>query len=290
MLTLRMVAHNWEFGDFRQIEEERTMTKRGKVLRDPYAGPGLLIVEGQQYSFGLEGVWRSEVPAKPGLAVDVEFDPAGKINGITAVPDAQLAKEQAQLALDAARNKGSELFGQLVAKVGMPNLVAGLILAISWLWLTAASIQLPFGKMEFTFWQILGFLNSNNVMEVMERNGHPSAGIYGFFAVIALAAPFLHYFWKDKRAVLGGLLPLAFMLIAGIMVRSSLTSAMGGPASGPYAEMQNQMQEEMMKAISLGMGTYLAMLASLYFAGNAAKGYLAAKASEPPAVQQKLAA
>jgi hypothetical protein len=266
------------------------MTKRGKVLRDPYAGPGLLMVDGQQYSFGLEGVWRSEVPAKPGLVVDVEFDPAAKITGITAVPEAQLAKEQAQLALDAARNKGGELFGKLVAKVGMPNLVTGAVIAISWVWLTAVSISLPFGKMEFTFWQILGFLNTNNIMDVMERNGHPSAGIYGLFALICLAGPFIHFFWKDKRAVLGGLLPLAFMVIVGIMVRSSLTNAMGGAASGPYADVQNQAQQEIMKAISMGMGTYLSLAASLYFAGVAAKGYLAAKATETSAVPQKLAA
>ena len=39
------------------------MSKRGMALRDPYAGPGLLIVEGQQYPFVLEGVWGSEAPA-----------------------------------------------------------------------------------------------------------------------------------------------------------------------------------------------------------------------------------
>ena len=266
------------------------MTKRGKVLRDPYAGPGLLMVEGQQYPFGLEGVWKSEVPAKPGLAVDVEFDAVGKITGITAVPDSQIAKEQAALALDAARNKGGELFGQIVAKVGMPNLVAGVVLFLSWTWLTAASIQLPFGRMDFSFWQILGSLNTNNVMDAMERNGHPSAGIYGLLALIAIAGPFVHFFWKDKRAVLGGLLPLVFMVIVGIMARSSLTNAMGGGASGAYGDLQNQMQEEVMKAISLGMGTYLGLLASLYFAGIAAKGYMASKATQGPAVPQKLAA
>jgi hypothetical protein len=255
------------------------MSKRGKVLRDPYAGPGLLMVEGQQYSFGLEGVWKSEVPAKPGLVVDVDFDQDRNITGITAVPESQLAKEQATLALEAAKARGGKLFGQLVAKVGMPRLVAAGVLFISWIWLTAVSIQLPFGKMEFTFWQVLGFLNSDNVVEMMERNGHPSAGLYGFLALLCIVAPFLHYVWKDKRAVLGGLLPLVFMIIVGVMARSSMANAMGG-AGSPYGEMQKQVQDEMMKAISFGMGAYLSVLASLYFAGIAAKNYLAAKASE----------
>src|SRR6266568_2343597 len=124
------------------------MSKRGKVLRDPCAGPGLLMVEGQQYPFVLEGVWKSEVPAKPGLVVDVDFDQDRNITGITAITESQLAKEQATLALKAAKAHGGKLFGQLVAKVGMPAMVATGVLFISWTWLTAISIQVPFGKME----------------------------------------------------------------------------------------------------------------------------------------------
>jgi hypothetical protein len=266
------------------------MKKRGKVLRDPNNGPGLLMVEGQQYPFALEGIWRSEVPPKPGLPVDVDFDAGGRITAISAVSESQVAKEQAEVALKAAKEKGGEVFGQIVAKVGMVNLVAGAVLVISWLWLTAVSLQVPFlGKMEFTFWQVLGFLNSSNVLDVMERNGHPSAGIYGFFAFVCLAGPFIHYFWKDKRAVLGGLLPLLFMVVVGIMVRSSISSAMGGDASGPYGDVAKQAQTEIMNAISMGMGIYLSVLASLYFAGVSAKQYLAAKGTQAPVIAQKAA-
>jgi hypothetical protein len=41
------------------------MAKRGRVLRDPSVGAGLLMVEGQQYPFALEGVWKSEAAPKP---------------------------------------------------------------------------------------------------------------------------------------------------------------------------------------------------------------------------------
>ncbi|HEY1263554.1 MAG TPA: hypothetical protein VGF06_08525 [Terriglobales bacterium] len=264
------------------------MAKRGKVLRDATAGPGLLMVEGQQYQFSLEGVWQSEVPAKPGLVVDVDFDPSGKVTAIRAVPESQLAKEQA----DKAKEKGKEIWGSIVAKVGMPNLVAGALLFISWIWLTAVSVTVPFGgKLEFTFWQVLGYLNASNILEVMERNGHGSAGIYGFFALVCLAGPFVQYFWKDKRAVLGGVLPIVFMIIVAIMVRSSITSAMGPvEGTGSIAEMQREAQDEMLKAISLGFGSYLSILASLYFAGVGVKNFLAAKAAGTPAVVQKAAA
>lgn len=255
------------------------MAKRGKVLRDPHAGPGLLMVEGQQYSFSLEGVWKSETPPKPGLVVDVQFDAAGAISSITVVPESQLAKEQAEAALAIAREKGGKILGEVVAKTGMANLIAGLLLVIGWFFLSAVSIQIPFlGKLDYTFWQALGFLNSNNVMESMDRNGHPSAGFYGLLAIVALAAPFIQYFWKDKRAVLGGVVPLVFMAIAGIMIRSSLHSAFGG--GNDAGSLGQQMQDQAMSAVSLGLGAYLSILVCIYFAGIAIRQFLAARGSD----------
>jgi len=258
------------------------MSKRGKVLRDPHAGPGLLMVEGRQYPFSLEGVWKSETPPKPGSVVDVEIDSDGAVHSITVVPESQLAKEQAEAALAVAREKGGQIFGQVVAKTGMPNLIAGLLLIIGWFFLSTVSIAVPFlGKLDYSFWQILGFLGSNNVLQSMDSSGHPSAGFWGFLAIIALAGPFVQYFWKDKRAVLGGVAPLLFMVVVGLIIRSNLHSAFGGADAG---SMGQQIQDEAMSAVSLGMGTYLSVLVSLYFAGIGTKQFLAAK--ESPAIYE----
>jgi len=272
-------------------EGDINMAKRGKVLRDPNNGPGLLIVEGQQYPFALEGVWKSEVPPKPGLAVDVDFDSTGKVSAISAIPESQVAKEQAEIALQVAKEKGGQIFGQIVAKVGMTNLVAGLLLFIAWFWLNAVVVASPFGsKIEITFWQVLGLLNARNILEVLGSNMRGSAGMYGFFALVCLAGPFIQYFWKDKRAALGGVLPLAFLVIIGIMVRNSISNAMGPlPSGGMYGDMQREAQAEMSKAISYGLGIYVSVLASLYFAGVGLKNYLASKAVGAPVVVQKVA-
>jgi hypothetical protein len=274
--------------------KEKNMKKRGKVLRDPMAGPGLLMVEGQQYSFSLEGVWKSEVSPKPGLVVDVEFDPPGQISGITAVPESQLAKEQAEAAMALAKEKGAALASGLVAKFGVPNLVAAGLLVVGWFFLTTVSVDASlFGKLEFSFWEVLGFLNSKNILESLGAGRHaPSAGTYGFFAIACLAGPFVSYFWKDKRAHLGGLLPLGFMVIVALLVRSSLNSAFGSTPEGPYREMQERAQEEAMKAISMGFGAYLSVLASLYFAGVGAKKFLVSRGSEAQVYEkpQKVAA
>jgi hypothetical protein len=255
------------------------MTKRGKILRDASAGPGLLSVDGQHYQFPLEGVWRSEIPPTAGMAVEVEFAADATVVGVTHVSEARIAKEQAEAVVKAARQKGGVLASAAIAKFGLPLLIATGLMIVGWFFLSAVSIQTPFGKLSFTFWQVLGFLNADSPLEtVMAGRGGASVGFYGFLAIFALAGPFLRYFWKDTRAPWAGVLPLVFMLFVGIMVRSSIHSAMGGAADGPLAEMQRQAQEEMMKAISLGFGTYLSVPVSLYFAAVAAKQFLLARA------------
>ena len=253
------------------------MKKRGKVLRD--AGPGLLIVEGQQYPFALEGIWKSDVPPKPGMVVDVEFDRENKIIAIYSVPESQLAKEQAEAAMAVARERGAALASGMVAKFGMPSLVAIGLLIVGWFFLSAVSVQLPFlGKLEFTFWQVLGYLNVSNGLQLLERNGHPSAGFYGLLALVAIVGPFLHHFWKDKRAALGGLAPMLFMILVGLVIRSNMQSAFsGGNTASVYAQ---QMQDEAMKAVSLGFGAYISGLVSLYFAVVGTKRFLATKGAE----------
>jgi hypothetical protein len=245
------------------------MTKRGKILKDANAGPALVWVDRQQYPFSIGAVWKSGVPPTAGMTVDVEFAADGGIVGIAQVTESQIAKEQAEAVMNTARQKGGAVVSSAVARFGLPLVVATGLLIVSWFFLSAVSVQALFGKTSFTFWQVLGFLNAGNAWDVvMQGHGGPGAGLYGFLAIAALAGPFLRFIWKDRRASLGGLLPLLFMLSVGIMVRSSIQSAMGGTADGPLADVQRQAQYEMMKAITIGLGTYLSVIVSLYLAGG----------------------
>jgi len=263
------------------------MKKRGTVLREPGNDPGLLMIEGQQFKFSLDGIWKSPVLPKSGMTVDVELDPGSQILAITPVADSQLAREQAEVAMAKAKEKGGEMFGKLVAKFGMPNVIAFCLLILGWFFLATVSIQLPpLSKANFTFWQVLGLINASNALQAMNPNGSFSTGIYGLLAVIALLCPFVHYFWKDKRAVLGGVAPLLFMLVVWLMVRSAINNAFGGAAAAGgemLGDMAKQMQAEVMSAVSLGLGAYVSGLVSLYFAGMAIKKFMAAKNAEPEA-------
>ncbi len=252
------------------------MATRGKIMRDPTMGPGLVMVQGQQYSFALEGVWRSETLPRPGLVVNVELDAGGRVSTITAVPEAQLAREQAEAALALAKERGGALASGLLARFGAPRLIAAALLVLGWFFLSTVTVNAAFlGNLKFTFWQVLGFLNVSNPMDLLAggRNG-PSSGIYGFAAILCLAGPFLAHFWKDARAHLGGALPLLFMLIVALLVRSSIANAMSNNGGSERA------YKEMSDALSIGAGLYLSALASLYLAATGLKGFLVTRASD----------
>lgn len=264
------------------------MTQRGRVLRDTSAGPGLLAIEGKQYSFTLEGAWRSDVPPKVGMVVTVDLAPDGTVRAVSAVPESQLAREQAELAMVAARERGSALASSMVARFGLPSLMALGALIVGWFFLATVSIRTPLGGTSFTFWQVLGIAHSaGNGFDALAQNlggGGGSTGIYGLVAIVALVAPFVHHFWKDRRAVLGGVLPLAFMLLVLLVVRHNLNSgfeAAGSSGAGPFGDFARQAREEAMKAVSMGLGAYVALLASVYFAGAAVRRFLVSRAGEP---------
>jgi len=256
------------------------MTKRGKILRDASVGPGLVWVDQQQYPFSIGAQWRSSTPPTAGMTVDVEFAAEGGLTAIIPVTESQIAKEQAEEMMNVARQKGGAVASAAIARFGLPLLISTGLLIIDWFFLSAVSVQALFGNISFTFWQLLGFLNADNAMEaVMQGRSGSSAGLYGFLAIIALAGPFVRFFWKDVRANLGGLFPLIFVLFVGIMLRSSLHTVTGGAVDGPLADLQRQAQDEVMSAIKIGFGSYLSLLVSLYLGAMATRQFLVARAA-----------
>jgi hypothetical protein len=190
------------------------MTKRGRILRDPRFGPGLLMVEGRQYPFTLEGVWRSDEAPRPGLVVEVDIGHNSQIRSVVAVPESQLARKRAetQAALE-PRKDGTSRQSTITHRLGSLNVIAVAALVVSCS-LTAVSIHNPFlGKVDLTFWELLGVLNTGSVPDLLNRHGSAGAGIYGGMAVVALLGPLLPQLWKERRAALGALLPLIFITL-----------------------------------------------------------------------------
>lgn len=267
------------------------MKKRGKILRDTSGGAGLLMIEGQQFPFTLEGMWQSEQAPRTGMTVEAQFADDGTIAGLAPVSDAQLAREQSELALAAARAKGGALASGLVARLGVPTLAALAALAAGWFALNTVVVNVgPQFSLGLSFWKLLGILNAPmGLLSSLNGGGGGSAGMYGLFAVLALLAPAAPHVWNDRRAHLGGLMPLVWMLFIAFMFYNGIGSAVsdargaaasfGGAAAGDMvAGMQQSMLREAMRAISLGVGFYLALAASVYFAVTGAIKFLAARA------------
>jgi hypothetical protein len=87
------------------------MQKRGNILRAPRGGPGLLMIEGRQFAFSLDGVWKSKFPPKPGLLVEVELDSESRITAIAAAGDGGSSTSRPQCGYQA------KVLSRLVAKL-----------------------------------------------------------------------------------------------------------------------------------------------------------------------------
>ena len=84
-----------------------TAQLRGTIIKTPDISPGLLVVEGQQKTFTLEGAWKSPVAPMVNMAVDIELDGAGFITGLTAVDSQQAAREKLKQIGGAAQEHGT---------------------------------------------------------------------------------------------------------------------------------------------------------------------------------------
>lgn len=259
------------------------MIKRGKILRDTAVGPGLLSVDGNQHAFTLEGMWRSDTAPRIGMVADVNFD-GDRVESVRAVPENQIAKEQAEQAL----HRGSVVARQIKDKFGLPAIVAFSVLIVGWFILPSVEIGRDTIGVQASFWQLLHVLGHVNALQNLSPLGLASSnmGICGLFALASLSGPFLSFFWHDRRAILGGLMPLLIMLLAGLLVAHSIRQAgeQAGRAMdvlGSSAAGQKMMQEftaEFMSQFQIGIGVYVSLAACCYFAFAAVRKYLVAGA------------
>jgi len=244
------------------------MRKRGRILREPGSAPGLLMVEGRQFRFAHDNRWKSTVAPKPGLVVDIDLDQDSQILAIAAIPDSQLAEEQAKSAGRKAVRKARAIQARATLAAAATDLLAAGSLLVGWCALTTVSIRSPLlGEVDFSFWQVLGLLNTRSSLEAMEpRSVQYATGLYGIAACIALAAPFAYHLWKSRWTALCGLAPLLFMLSVWSIAGATMQNVFGGNLASPYRELARQAQAEVVQHGSLGLGAYVCALVSLYFA------------------------
>jgi hypothetical protein len=210
---------------------------RGTIVKVPDATPGLLFVNGQQMPFTMEGVWKSPVAPAANMTVDVEFDGSGAITSITVVTATAatsqiMNKEKFNELSGVAQEKGKEAaklaeqgIGALAARMGTVALASAVVVWIAWFFLPAVSLNVAFLSKTFTFWQSLGF--DVNDPGTFDPSG-VSHGIFSLLGLLCIIAPFVAPFIKDPRAKYLNALPLIYIVIAVIMVRTNIGKVAGG--------------------------------------------------------------
>lgn len=273
--------------------------KRGRILRDTHAGDGLVSIDGNQYPFRLEGMWRSDFAPKINGPVEGEFDDQGNLVALRGLDASTLAGEQATQALgvaqDAAKkfaqdfqSQGLPVIQRYAQRIGYLTLAGFTAVVIGWFFLPFLSADIPFGgKISATFYETLKISNAaagssglEGLANNFSRSGRfsgGSAGLFGLLCFLSLAAVFLPQVWRDRRATWGLLAPLATMLVAIVVVYWRVSSAasagmeeMGGFGGEEFAEMAREMAREAMtemrNAVSLGFGLWLSLAGAVLLA------------------------
>jgi hypothetical protein len=237
---------------------------RGTIIKTPDSSPGLLFVDGQQKSFTLEGVWKSGVAPAVNMAVDVEFDGAGSIKGVTAVDPQQAAREKLNQIGGTAQERGKEAaviarqgIGVLAARMGKFTLGAAVILWIAWFFMPALTIgeNLSNASKSFTFWELLGLDPNTNIMETSA-----SHGLFGLLGLLAIAAPFGSPFIRNPKAKFLNAAPLIYLVIAYFVIQSDFNAFFAHIFGATLTDATKWL------SFSFGYGAYLLAAASLFLA------------------------
>lgn len=260
------------------------MAQRAKVLLDGSKSNGLISTGSAQHEFTLKGCWKSEVAPKVGMIVEFELASDGTVRSIIPVPESQVAKEQADLVMQAAKAKGLALFAHASASLGTPVLVAWATVIVTWFFMNTINISVGgISGAGITFWDLLGVVNNSGGLASV-GGGAGGKGIYALLAIVALAGPAVSQFWSDNKAHLANCIPLLLMLIVVVIFYIQLRSSvaeMGKMASGlggsAVADMVNNMMAEAMKSVHIGIGAIAAFIASGYLAFVGVKRFIEGK-------------
>lgn len=251
------------------------VTKRGRVLRDTNVGPGIVTVDAKQYTFTLEQMWLSDVPPRPGMVVDVAFDDAGAPSAVQAVPDSQLAREQAQQTLAGARRHGASLTGSLRSRFGLPVILTEALLLISFFMLPNLKMGNGFMERSLSGWDTIGLDPAT-----MATSSHGILSLLALALFAPIAVPFLQKAWSRWLYAA----PFAFAVIAFASLSYEIENvgraarqAVGG-AFG--AEAARGMGNPLAGLFSPAVGAFLVLICSIFLLTRAFR-HIATPAAQP---------
>jgi len=205
---------------------------RGKILQyNGSDGRGIIVVDGQQHSFGI-GAWKGDIAPAVGKTVEVGLA-NGQVQALSLVGDDVLLKEKT------AELTGKLASGSIVQHYGRNLLIAFGVFLIGSVFLNAISMNFLGVRQGQTLW---------NIAKMMEAFGGGSIKTLLLLSYLGFAVPF---FWKDRRSWLVLLLPLVTMLYAFWQGRKMMGG--GGGMGGSIFDV-------------LGAGFYVSAAAAIFIA------------------------
>jgi hypothetical protein len=194
---------------------------RGTIIKVPDAGPGLVVVSGQQKQFMLEGIWKSPVAPAANMIVDVDLDASGSVAALTVVDAQQRAKEQMRQLSGVAQERGKEAadmakqgIGVLAARMGAVALGSAVLVWVAWFFFPVASMDTGGGKISYSFWSLIG-VDFNNLESLATGGRH---GFFSLIGLIAIAVPFAVPFVRAAWSKYLYAAPLAYIVLGLIIM------------------------------------------------------------------------
>jgi hypothetical protein len=196
---------------------------RGTIVKVPDASPGLLVVNGQQKQFTLEGIWKSPVAPAVNMTVDVDLDSTGSVTAVKVVDAQQLAAEHLKQLGGVAQERGKEAaelakqgIGALAARMGAVALGSAVLVWIAWFFFPVAGIDTGGGRVSYTFWNLIG-IDFRNLDSLATGGSHGFFSLIGLIAIaVPFAVPFVHATWsKYLNAAPLGYIVLGLVIMFG---------------------------------------------------------------------------
>ena len=205
-------------------------TVRDTIIKTPSDSPGLIVADGRQYPFEIAGLWLSPTAPEINQTVEVELAGDGSIKTIRVVNTHEATRERFDQLTGIAGERGREAatiaksgFDTMVKRMGKPKLITAVVLVFAWLFLTSVAFKSPYGGgTNLSFWDLSDLFVSG----IPGNAPLGSHGILSFIGLLCIAAPFLAPFWKNRRAQLLNVLPLAFVIMEGIRISWAMRTAL----------------------------------------------------------------
>ena len=217
------------------------VNSRGTIIKVPDATPGILLLNGRQYSFTLEGVWNSAVAPAPNQVVTVEVGGTGVVTSIVVVDQQQIAKEKFAELSGVAQERGKVVAGQiqegvgaLAARMGAVALGATVVIWVAWFLIPAAGIG--GGGEQVASWTCRTLLGTNLADPGSMAEAGNSRGFLRLIGFLAILVPFLAPFIRTPWSRYLNAAPLGIVVVGWIVIHESMASSFGAMgADNPFS-------------------------------------------------------